>query len=118
MSPFRVITNILGAVWILPWTLVGVCLATGNARGLSWHPGLPAVVGVLETESWLLRSLYGRCYGSLVCGNVILVAESWYLCSSTIMAALEAEVRAQMLRGPFSVFRIAKNVLEQNKENK
>lgn len=119
MSPFRVITNILGGLWVLPWTLVGICLAAGNSRGsLSWHPGLPAVVGVLETDSWLLRALYGRLYGSLVCGNVILVAESWYLCSPTIMAALEAEVRAQMLRGPFSVFRIAKNVLEQNKGNK
>lgn len=106
--------KLLGAVWVLPWTLVGVCLAAGNSRGsLSWYPGLPAVVGVLEADSWLLRALYGRLYGSLVCGNVVLVAESWYRYSPKIMDDLEVEVRAQMLRGPFSVFRIAKTFVEQ-----
>ena len=103
--------KLLGSLWVLPWTLVGVCVAAGNARGLSWYPGLPAVVGALEPGSWLRRRLLRNHWGALVCGNVVLVTESWYLQDPEMVSALAIEVRIQMLLGPFSVFPIAKTAL-------
>lgn len=102
MKSVSALLHFLGALWVLPWTLVGFVLAAASSPSLAWHPRIPALVATLRSDSWLRQYLFSEGFGGLTVGNVVLVAESWYLSDNELLSDVTQDVRQQMLWGPLS----------------